>query len=156
MKDFWKMQREKDPRSETVLRQKCLEHNLRVTPQRLGIFNCLQGSRQHPSADAVFRKIRKAFPNISFDTVNRTLLSLARMGILDIVEGYGYPKRFDPNLVRHHHFHCLKCHRILDFEEKTFEGLKPPKSIARRCKVTAYKVVLEGICDQCQKMRDSE
>jgi Fur family peroxide stress response transcriptional regulator len=145
------MQPAKDIQSETYLRQKCYEHSLRLTPQRLGIFSCLQGSRQHPSADAVFRKIRKTFPSISFDTVNRTLLSFAHMGILDIVEGYGYPKRFDPNLKRHHHFHCLKCHRILDFEEKSYERLKPPQSIARRCKVTGHKVILEGVCDQCQK-----
>ena len=59
--------------------------------------------------------LRNSLQNLSqhfFDTVNRTLLSFAHMGILDIVEGYGYPKRFDPNLARHHHFHCLKCHRI--------------------------------------------
>ena len=142
-------------RPETELRQKSLEHSLRLTPQRLGIFNCLQGSKQHPSADDVFRRIRKTFPNISFDTVNRTLLSFAQMGILDIVEGYGYPKRYDPNLAPHHHFHCVKCHRVVDFREKSYERLKPPKSISRRYKVTGHKVIIEGICDRCQKQQES-
>jgi Fur family peroxide stress response transcriptional regulator len=144
----------KDIQLNAKLRQKCIEHNLRVTRQRLGILSCLQGSKQHPSADAVFRKIRKTYPNISFDTVNRTLLSFARMGILDVVEGYGNPKRYDPDRTPHHHFHCLRCHRIVDFEERSYEKLRPPQSILRRHKVTGQKVILVGVCDRCLKQRE--
>ncbi len=135
--------------SEAFLRTRCHEHNLRVTPQRLAIFKLVRESTEHPNADAVFRRIRRKYSDISFDTVNRTLLSFARIGILKVVEGYGYPKRFDPKLESHHHFHCVRCNRIIDFHEVSFDALRVPRSISEQHTVIDKRVVLEGICDKC-------
>ncbi len=139
-----------EPVDESLFREKCSENNLRVTPQRLAIFKLVNNSPDHPNTDAVFRKIRKHFSNISFDTVNRTLLSFARIGILKIVEGYGNPKRFDPVLKNHHHFHCVKCNRIIDFDETLIDGVEIPESITRQCTIIDKKLVLEGFCDRCK------
>ncbi|MGD8945919.1 MAG: transcriptional repressor, partial [Desulfobacterales bacterium] len=62
----------------------------------MAIYRELQKSFEHPTADAMYQIIRKEFPNISFDTVNRTLLTLAQIGLVDLVEVYGGAKRFDP------------------------------------------------------------
>ena len=136
--------------SETLFRETCYKYNLRVTPQRLVIYKMIHGSKEHPNADVIYRKAKKLFSSISFDTVNRTLLTFARIGILKVVEGFGYPKRFDPDLENHHHFHCLKCNCIIDFYEESFNTLKIPESISQGNIVTGKKVVLEGICYNCK------
>jgi Fur family peroxide stress response transcriptional regulator len=91
-----------------TFRVKCSEVGLKVTPQRMAVYKTLVESKEHPSADVVFRKVKKIFPNISLDTVNRTLLTLSDIGIAFAVEGSGDPKRFDGNLESHQHFKCIK------------------------------------------------
>jgi len=134
-----------------VFRNKCREANLKITPQRTLIFDALVNDKGHPTADIVFQRVRKKIPNISFDTVSRTLLSFVDMGLLKVVEGYGRPKRFDTDLDSHHHFQCLKCNKIIDFCNTGFDALEIPKEIKRRFTVTGKKVVLEGLCDSCKR-----
>ncbi|NQV34696.1 MAG: transcriptional repressor, partial [Phycisphaeraceae bacterium] len=76
----------------------CKEAGLKMTPQRSAIYRFLLQTKEHPSADTVFRNVRLTFPNISLDTVNRTLLTLNRIGAAFVVEGTGDAKRFDANL----------------------------------------------------------
>ncbi len=141
----------KDSDTLEVFQQKCKEGKLKLTPQRIAIYQSLLNDKEHPCANTVFQKIRERIPNISFDTVNRTLLSFVDLGILKVVEGYGRPKRFDPDTDSHHHFQCLKCNRITDFYDKTFDAIAVPKDLKSKFMITGKKVVLEGVCQLCRK-----
>ena len=55
----------------------CKTHNLKVTPQRMAIYRELVGSTEHPTVDAMFQTVKKEYPNISYDTVSRTMLTFA-------------------------------------------------------------------------------
>ena len=127
----------------------CKEHGLRVTPQRLAVLKALAGSKDHPTADVVYRLVREEHPNISFDTVNRTLLTFAEVGIVDIVEGRGGPRRFDPNMAKHHHVHCVRCGRIVDFYSDALDGLDIPGEVEERFTVLTKKVAITAICKDC-------
>ena len=129
---------------------RCCEAGLKITPQRMAVYKVLIESKQHPSAEMVFRKVRKVIPNISLDTVNRTLLTLAEIGAASIVEGSGDVKRFDGCLETHQHFKCVKCRRIFDFHYKPFDNIPVPKNISRRFTVLKKTVYLEGVCDVCK------
>lgn len=126
------------------------ENNIKVTPQREIIYRELSKSEDHPYADVVFKMVKKTFPNISYDTVYRTLMTFARIGLLDIVEGYGEPKRFDTNTNKHHHFRCLNCNKIIDIYNGDFGNLKIPEKIRKKYKVVGSKVIIEGICPECK------
>ncbi|HBF35887.1 MAG TPA: transcriptional repressor [Firmicutes bacterium] len=130
--------------------QKCADHNLKVTPQRVFIYQELLKATDHPSIDDVFNRVRNQLPNISFDTVYRTALSLADLGIIDIIESGG-PKRFDANISLHHHFHCLKCQKIIDFDCEYYDQITVPKELQSRFKIFNQRVVLEGLCADCDK-----
>lgn len=132
-----------------IFYEKCRNHDLKITPQRISIYQELVRSADHPSADVIFRRLRNAYPNISLDTVNRTLLTFAEIGIAQVVEGYGEPKRYDQNIDRHHHFRCIQCKRIIDFYNEEMDNLKIPSVISKRFIVLNRKVILEGICDIC-------
>jgi len=129
----------------------CREAGLKITPQRMAVYKVLIESKQHPSAEMVFRKVRDVIPNISLDTVNRTLLTLSEIGAASIVEGSGDVKRFDGKLETHQHFKCIKCRRIFDFHYKPFDNIAVPKNISRRFTVLKKTVYFEGVCDLCRK-----
>jgi Fur family peroxide stress response transcriptional regulator len=130
---------------------KCRREGLKITPQRIEVYKALTETKEHPSAEMVFRKIRKVLPNISLDTVNRTLLTLSEIGAAFIVEGSGDAKRFDANLQSHQHFKCVKCRKIFDFHHEPFDRIDVPASIKKKFTVLRKTVYLEGICDICKK-----
>lgn len=127
------------------------KHGLKITPQRIAIYQELLKAKDHPSADVIYKKLIKRVPTISFDTVNRTLLTFSKIGIANIVEGYGQPKRYDPDLDAHHHFRCTHCNRIIDFHNKAYDNISVPEEIQKQFSVFNKKVVLEGLCDRCKK-----
>ena len=132
-----------------AFQRSCRNAGLKVTPQRMTVYKTLIESKQHPSADMLYRKVRGIFPNISLDTVNRTLLTLAEIGAAFTVEGSGDPKRFDGNLKSHQHFKCVKCKTIIDFHYKPFDSIPVPKTLSRKFTVLKKTVYFEGICDLC-------
>lgn len=146
-----------------VFKERCRQAGLKVTPQRMAVFRTLIESKEHPSAEIVFRQVRKTFPNISLDTVNRTLLMLNDIGAAFVVEGSGSPKRFDGNLQNHHHFMCVECKRIIDFRHESFDNIKIPTTAPEMGypeKIDRYRVLvlkktvyLQGICEECLKKR---
>ncbi|MCX8034045.1 MAG: transcriptional repressor [Thermodesulfovibrio sp.] len=131
--------------------QKCKEFGLKITPQRIAIYKEVLNSGNHPSAEAIYKRVKQSHPAISFDTVNRTLLTFAEIGLLEIVEGSGDVRRFDPNNKNHHHFRCKNCGKIIDFYNKTYDNLEIPDYIKERFIVNKIKVLLEGICNNCME-----
>jgi len=129
----------------------CRKNGLRVTPQRIEIYKQLINTDEHPSAETLYEKVRKRFPGISFDTVNRTLLTLNDMGVAFIVEGSGDVRRFDGGMEKHQHFKCVKCKRIVDFQHKPFDNIKLPASLGKKFKILKKAVYIEGICDLCEQ-----
>ena len=143
---------QKDPSEENLVffERKCREHGLKITPQRIAIYEQLSGSKQHPSAETVFSLVRKKVPHISLDTVNRTLLTFSEIGLVDVVEGRGDPRRYDPNMSAHHHFYCVSCGEIKDFRRKEYDQLDLPGQIKKNCVVFSKRVVINGLCEKCR------
>ncbi len=134
-----------------LFREKCRRSNISVTPQRVAIYSCLMGAKDHPGAEDIYNRIKITFPDISIDTVYRTLSTFSQMGLVSEVEGYGEARRYDPDLKPHHHFRCTKCNKIVDFHKESFDKLRLPAEISRKYRVSSVKVVAEGLCDKCKK-----
>jgi len=134
-----------------IFYQRAKKNGLKITPQRSAIYQELIKAKDHPSADMIYKRIVKKIPNISFDTVNRTLLTFSVIGITNIVEGYGQPKRYDPDMDSHHHFRCIQCNSIIDFYNKDYNNIAVPEEINKQFTVINKKVVLEGLCNKCRK-----
>ena len=139
---------------EESFRKKLRENKIKVTPQRIAIYRELVNAKDHPSTDNIFKKIRKCFPKISFDTVNRTVLTFVRIDLIRIVEGGG--RRFDPNTGPHHHLRCIQCYSIIDFYSNDYDQLKLPKKIPGNFTILSKKVILEGVCEKCSNQKTGD
>jgi Fe2+ or Zn2+ uptake regulation protein len=112
----------------------------------------------HPTAEWVFRQVRRRVPGVSLATVYRNLRQLVQAGL--VVERVGAGgSRFDGNLSEHHHFTCLTCRRVFDIAEP--EGRARALRIAAGAgfEVSHHRVELYGRCAACtspRKRRKSE
>lgn len=132
------------------LQRLCRKYDLKVTPQRIAIYEMLLKSKEHPSAEQLHNEIKTQFPKISLDTVNRTLITYSRIGLISLVEGSGIARRYDADMRNHHHAHCINCGKIIDFYDKTLDSIKVPMEIEKKFKILNKRVVISGLCRICQ------
>lgn len=127
------------------------EKGLKITPQRLAIFNILKDDKSHPCAEDLYRKVRKDYPTISLATVYQTLDTLEHLGRIRVLRFDRRKTRYDPDLSPHHHLICTRCKKITDLEQDFSKILKLPPSCRNRFEVDDFSVVFYGICQACKK-----
>lgn len=136
--------------------ERCRKHGLKVTPQRLAIFRELLRLPVHPSADMVHKAIAGEYPTISFDTVNRTLLTFAEIGVIETVESHSGVRRFETDIAPHHHMHCVMCGEIIDFCDRELDDIRVPDQVRDGFTVLGTRVVIRGICCKCTGLAGKE
>ena len=87
---------------------------VKVTPQRAAIYQALAERADHPTADDLYRHVRRQYPMISPNTVYYTLGVLREAGLLHEVNYWHDRSRFDANISLHHHLICLAFGIYLD------------------------------------------
>lgn len=127
------------------------ESGLKLTPQRLAILKCLDGNKEHPSADDIFKTVSKKFPTMSFATVYNTLETLRKHGHITELNFDPFKKRFDPNPKPHHHAICVRCQKILDIQNQF--SLKLPKIESEEFEMIGSHIEFYGICSKCKNTR---
>ncbi len=90
--------------------------NLKVTPQRIAIYEYLLETKAHPTAETIYKEILKKFPTISFATVYKTLDTLCKAGLaLEFNVGED-SFRYDATVQSHPHFICSNCSKVMDLD----------------------------------------
>lgn len=118
---------------------------MKNTKQRKLILDIINNSYDHLDAYGVYEKARVSLPNISLGTVYRNLKDLEENKKITSIEVNGV-KHYDKN-IEHGHFTCDNCHKIIDVYDLKFKKITNYNSNI----VTDYKIVLSGICNDCQK-----
>ncbi len=126
---------------------------LKLTPQRLAILNYLEGNEEHPSAETIYKEVSKNFPTMSYATVYNTLEALKRQGIVAELAIDPGKKRFDPNMVPHHHLMCLTCKRIVDIQRDFAVTLNEGDSA--NFEILGNHIEFYGFCPRCKKRRSA-
>jgi len=104
-------------------RTKLRERGLRVTPQRLAVFEAVDLLNDHPTAEEVSQFIRKKHPDIATGTVYKTLDTLVERDILKRVKTDSGLLRYDAVKDNHHHIYCTHCDRIEDFYDSELTAM---------------------------------
>lgn len=122
----------------------------RNTKQRKLILDTVRHIACHPSADAVFAEIHKAYPTVSRGTVYRNLNLLVDNGELIRINTQSACK-YDHRLDRHDHIICSSCGRICDVPSSSKDNFSNELFSHTGYKILSKSTVYEGICPECQK-----
>ena len=125
--------------------------SLKLTNQRRTILSqALQASGHFP-AEKLLELSKKKDTTISKATVYRTLALLKESKILeeqDFGEGKMLYERAQGR--RHHdHFVCVRCGKILEFENEEIEKLQDLEAKKKNFKIVFHSLKLFGTCQQC-------
>ena len=101
-----------------LFREKLKEKGLKVTPQRVAIYEAIVQLKNHPTADNVIEYIKNNHPNISTGTVYKVLDLFVENELLKKVKTEKDIMRYDAVISNHHHLYCAETDRIEDFEDK--------------------------------------
>ena len=99
----------------TECKNKLIAKGLRVTPQRLSIFEAIIKLNNHPTADDIIGFIKKNHPNIATGTVYKVLDSLVENGLVKKVKTEKDIMRYDAVMENHHHLYCSESDKIADY-----------------------------------------
>lgn len=89
-------------------------HGIQPSAQRVAVGAYVLATDEHPSADQVFRKVKKSFPLVSRATVYNTLNLFVDKGLLRSFVLAPGKIVFDPRTEAHHHFIDEQTGEIVD------------------------------------------
>jgi Fur family peroxide stress response transcriptional regulator len=127
---------------------------VKLTHQRLEIFGELAATDEHPDADTVFRAVQQRMPTVSVDTVYRTLWMLHDLGLVTTLGPDRNGVRFDANLDQHHHYVCVRCGLVRDFESADLNAMRVPDAVKELGSIAGAHVEVRGVCTNCQGARN--
>jgi Fur family peroxide stress response transcriptional regulator len=134
------------------LREECRTRGLRMTPQREALLRLLSRMRRHPTADELYRGVRKSLPSVSPATVYRNVQQLAQAGVISTLDRPG-AQQYDANRDEHHHFICELCGTIVDvYLERVTYRVDERRSLLRGSVVHGCDVQLRGRCALCRRV----
>lgn len=122
---------------------------IKYSQQREAIKQYLAQTDEHPTADAIYTKLREIFPHISLGTVYRNLNLLVDQGeIIKLSCGDG-SDHFDYNVDQHYHFLCKECGAILDLELDPLEEVNKLASTNFPGEIGGHTALFYGKCKEC-------
>lgn len=132
-----------------VLREK----GAKITAQRIAILQKLEGRRDHPSVETLYRELSSEYSTMSVATLYSTAQLLAEAGLIKILSIDDKRVYFDPATGTHGHFLCRKCGRICDVpvdEDIIFKSaVTEHEDIAH---IERTEIFFYGLCTDCLKI----
>ena len=131
-----------------AIQERFRQYRVRLTPQRAAIYGALAGTTSHPTADDLYRVVRRRHPMISRNTVYYTLGVLRETGLIREVNVGHEGARFDANMSLHHHLICLTCRRIQDVTDDALDRLTVSQG---DFEILGHRVEFHGYCAKCRR-----
>ena len=133
------------------LQEALQQRGLRNTKQREILTDIFFSYDRHFSHDELLSLAREKDSGIGYATVYRTLKLLTDLGLateLNFDDGH---TRFEAADGAHHdHLICIKCAKIVEFEEEEIEKLQESVAQAHGFRLIHHKMELYGVCPSCQ------
>ena len=127
--------------------ERLASRGLRSTSQREHVYDVLLQERDHPTAEQVFMRTKKALPDISMATVYNCLDALVKAGWFGgQLDPHG--RRLCPNMLEHHHFYCDECGGTYDIDLLP-DAPQPAVPVPNGFKPNRYEITIRGSCPRC-------
>jgi Fur family peroxide stress response transcriptional regulator len=137
--------------SKTTSGRRATMTTMRRSRQRDRILEILRGTKSHPTAEWVYGRLRRESPHVSLGTVYRNLGQLAEHGFIKRIDFGNAVKRYEANILSHHHFVCERCGSVADLEVPVDESLTRRLSQAAGVRADRHEIRLYGTCAACAR-----
>lgn len=125
-------------------------HKLKVTPQRIAIFKILYDSKEHPSAENIYKCLQATHPTMSLATVYKTLDTLKKAELVQEFNVGEDSFRYDANIKAHPHMICLQCNQVFDLDTEKLNNIKKYVEKDTDFEIQYEKIFFYGICSDCK------
>jgi len=105
------------------LRTKLKDKGLKVTPQRITVYETLLKLKTHPGVDTIAEYVRKDHPNIATGTVYKVLETFCKNNLVKKVKTEKDIMRYDAMMENHHHIYCEDSEKIEDYFDHELDEL---------------------------------
>ncbi len=123
------------------------EKGLKVTPQRIAIYDAVVKLGNHPTAEQVVEVIKTDYPNISLGTIYKVFQVFVEKGLLKKVKSEKDIMRYDAMLEHHHHLYCSDSDRIEDYKDEKLDLMVKAyfeKKRIKNFKIDDFKLQITG------------
>jgi Fur family peroxide stress response transcriptional regulator len=141
--------RDARPVSDSVIINALRKRGYKATSQRIAICRLVLSSREHPTAQRIYREMRRLHPTVSVATVYKTLRVLRELRLVQELPLPRGETRFDSNLSPHVNVVCLQCGSVSDVNDQTIRGVVGRAASRIKFTVTAQRFDVYGICQKC-------
>ena len=133
------------------LREYLSSRGLKLTRERKEILKAIMETHSHFEVDDIFIKLRRKKLKISQTSIYRTLPLLVESGIVLKNTCDRMTARYEHVLGHDHHDHmvCVKCGKIIEFQEDNIEELQVKVSKKHKFKILGHRLVIRGLCEKC-------
>lgn len=131
-----------------------MENKRKNSRKRQAILDALCATKEHPTAEMLYKQLKADYPELSLGTVYRNLGVLAEEGLAVSVCRVAGQERYDATTAPHAHFVCRSCRRVMDMElpeavtETCGELDREYGFIAEECSLT-----VRGLCRDCRGLQ---
>lgn len=126
------------------------EKNLKLTPQRYAIYNYLQSTNTHPSAETIYESLKSTYPTMSLATVYKTLRTLIDLKLVQEINVGEDNFRFDACTECHPHIVCTKCRKVDDIRDADFAFVDDIAKKHTMYDIEDHKLYFYGVCPNCK------
>jgi Fe2+ or Zn2+ uptake regulation protein len=139
------------PRTETMVREALEAAGCRSTAQRTAVYGHLERVKTHPTAEEVYRAVRKQLPRISLATVYKALEALGEAGLATKLTNGDGAARYDCRGDDHYHLRDIATGEMRDlgveFDPQLLAKIDPAlvdKLAGSGFQVTGYRLEVLG------------
>src|SRR5690606_36391111 len=120
-----------------------------LTKQRQAVFQVINDSDDHLTANQVFANARLRLPGISVAIGVRSLHYLKNKGLIAEVRYAAAASRYDRKTARHDHAICNICSKLVDIALPVPEEILTAGERLTKFKADSIEVILRGVCPDC-------
>ncbi len=115
------------------------------------IIRILRNTKSHPTAEWIYRRVKREIPEVGIATIYRNLKSLSSDGQINAIASTNGINHFDANVDEHYHVRCVACGRIADIDESVNRDIESRVAEKSGFQIYSHSLELIGLCSSCRK-----
>jgi len=126
------------------------DKKLKLTPQRIAVYDYLLGTVEHPSAELIYTSLQEKFPTMSLATVYKSLKTLIEVDLIQEINLGEGNFRYDAIVSEHPHIQCVVCNKVEDIMNVPMEKINLEMSRYSDYQILSNKLYFYGVCKDCE------